>query len=193
MESLPKGVPDYVRANYQYFIFPATDSTDRGRGSHSNSVTTSSASSAPFLRSSDDGEEVNVSDQDAKIDPETKARNTFYDAASPVSGSGPTVDVERGEGGAGHVTDSDVVDHNESEFSRSVLQRDHQDGEGQVAGVTSTAVATYTLEDCSVCLEGYLPGDRLCRLPCAHIFHATVRPADAILIFFWNMSDAQRR
>lgn len=182
METLPKGVPSYVRANYQYFTFPAIDPTDRGGGPHSDSATTSSASSAPFLRSPDDGEDANVSDQDAKFDSETEARNAYDDVASPLSRSGPTVDIERGEGDAGH--GAEVVDHNESEFSRGALQRDHRDDEGRVAGVAMAAVATYTLEDCSVCLEGYLPGDRVCRLPCAHVFHVTVRPAETILIYF---------
>lgn len=165
VETLPKGVPNYVRTNYQYFIFPATDPTDRGGMSYSNSATTSSAST-PFWRSPDDG-------------PETEMRNAFHDAAPPLSGPEPIMDVERREGGAGHIADSEVVDHNESDISRSTLQRDPRDDEGQVAGVASAAVATYTLEDCSVCLEGYLPGYRLCRIPCAHILHETVRPVDA--------------
>lgn len=30
------------------------------------------------------------------------------------------------------------------------------------------------LTDCSVCLEAYRTGDRICRLPCMHAFHAMV-------------------
>lgn len=38
------------------------------------------------------------------------------------------------------------------------------------------------LTDCSVCLEAYRAGDRICRLPCMHAFHAVV----SIFLSFLN-------
>ena len=156
-EHLSKGVPWYVRQTYQYFVFPSSDAAD-GSGVASESGTTTSSISPTAS--------CHPRDEETKSLPETNALDAF---------DGGATSLERGGIGAGH--GSVALERAREAVGARELSPQGQWGDGWLAtAMETTTVVTPQQENCTVCLDAYDGGDRLCRLPCAHVFHATVRP-----------------
>lgn len=157
-----KGVPRHVRQNYHYFVFSANAAAENpgATGSDVGTTTESSASTSVSQRT---------------LDIETGGDSGTSKAASVAGGgnvssdatlAGVAVDDERRE----RIAHGGTVSSPEQEQEG---QQRHEHPEQQLS---KFAWASSTLPDCSVCWQGYSEGDSVCRLPCAHAFHAPVRP-----------------
>lgn len=151
----PKGVPRHVRRNYHYFIFPETDpdadTAASDVGTMAESIVSSNASSKPAL---DEASGVAGSGATGAIESEAASPSPSAERGSEGGGEGEAMAVE-----PQHDQGDEAAPH----------------GTQNQGGLAASALAPSSSSDCSVCLEGYREGDRVCRLPCAHIFHAEVR------------------
>lgn len=164
----PKGVPSHVRQHFEYFIFTAS------AGSPNKPVPMdASAISDSKMSPSIPAPAAVVAAEFHKAPSESDIGTNSEYSVTGVVGVTPMVmiiDQDKDEcvaDGAGENT--------------SAILSDHVSSQQPQPGVFPWAAALLT--DCSVCLDMYCGGDRLCRLPCGHAFHAAVRDRIASCAF----------
>lgn len=157
---LPKGVPPHVRRNYHYFTFD---------GATKSETNTSTESSVLSFRSQ-------------QRTPESQAAGG---RGRKICGdSVPTTGGFADEGGdkcaaMGRALPPESKEDGQCErgerWGGCIDEEKEQEGHHHHQQLASCSWAPSVLTECSVCLEGYRGGDRMCRLPCADAFHAAVR------------------
>lgn len=148
-----KSVPMHIRESFDYFVFFASTATLSTKG---NALSTRSSSTALDHKTAS-----NIRDDDSSIS------STFGVPTVETTGS----DV----GGAVAVAEDAVVAEEKVEVAGGDGATAHGHVVQQQLQASVFTWAPSALTDCSVCLEAYCDGDRMCRLPCAHTFHTLVR------------------
>ena len=156
---LPKGVPSHVRQNYHYFTFDTAMQSD--------------ASTCP---------ESCIQSLCSQHTPKAEAVNSAGGRGGKnCRGPSPT-----GVGCADGESDNCCTEEGcalpqeskeDGEHEQAARPGPHTDEEKEQEDdqpLTSCSWAPSLLTECSVCLERYRGGDKMCRLPCAHAFHAAV-------------------
>lgn len=155
---LPKGVPPHARRNYHYFTF---------NGAAKSEANTSTESSVLSFRSQ-------------QRTPESLAMNSAAGGRCRKNCSGPVPTASVADEGSNNCAamgcaplSLESKEEGQHERRRGIDEAKEQDDDHQQ--LTSCSWAPSALIECSVCLKGYRGGDKMCRLPCAHAFHAAVR------------------
>lgn len=159
---LPKGVPPHVRQSYHYFTF------DGATKSEANTSTESSLLSFRLQQRTPEAQATN----------DTAGGRCRENCSGPVPTAGVAhegSDMSAATGFASLPPESKQEDRHEREGKRSRCIDEEKEKDDDHHQPTSCSWAPSTLTECSVCLEGYRGGDKMCRLPCAHAFHAAVR------------------
>lgn len=159
---LPKGVPPHVRRNYHYFTFD---------GAEKSEANTSTESSVLSFRSQQRTPEAQAMNSAAGGRCRENCRGPAPTAGIADEGS----DKRAAKGCASLPAESKEEGLHEREGKRSRCIDEEKEQDDDDYQPTSCSWAPSALTECSVCLEGYRGGDKMCRLPCAHAFHAAVR------------------
>lgn len=158
----PKGVPPHVRRNYHYFTF------DGAAKSEANTSTESSVLSFRSQQRTPEAQAVNSAAG-------SRCRENCNDPAPTAGIVDERNDKRAGMGCASLPAQSKEESQHEREGKRSRCIDEEKEQGDDHHQPTSCSWAPSALTECSVCLEGYRTGDKICCLPCAHAFHAAVR------------------
>lgn len=154
---LPKGVPPHVRQNYHYFTFDGAVESDA-------STSPDSSIQSLCLQHTPEAEVVDSAGGRGR---------KKYSGPAP---SGVVADGGRNKAASeGCTLPQEGKDEGEHERDEGRGPHAEEKEQGDHQQLTSCSWAPSALTECSVCLEGYRGGDKMCRLPCAHAFHAVVR------------------
>lgn len=183
LQQRPKDDAPQTRRDFDYFVFPEASSSTGSETSVSCSeedsgiiVPSAAFESAPVVTdieapagASNNG----VGDQGTLPRGETPATT-----ASSAPENCNEISSARGDGGP-------TPPPCETKEDESCVERRRDE---QAATTTGTITGPFawapsaTPTECLVCLDSYMAGDRVCRIPCAHIFHAEVRqPGDMVV------------
>lgn len=196
MHRRPKAVPRESRpANVEFFLYPGSPlSTGSETSSTSSRESSTACSSLPSQSTARCAADVEAAGTGAPTGGGGEsARCTIEEAplivpAFRCGSSGESGSVHGEEGVAptllssGHRKQAGQEQQEGQDLFRGAEEgREQSTVDLHQTVTTATTMTTTTTTEysswsgCSVCLEPYGRGDRVCRMPCRHVFHAEVR------------------
>lgn len=173
LQQRPKDVPSQSRQGFDYFVYPEASSstgseTSAGSSDEDSGISVSSTGAFQSTAGCTDIE-APASNSDNGVGDESAACSGEVPATAATftreHSSKESCSASEDGGAAPHPCETKEDENCCVETGKTQ----------QHPTATATGSLVWTPSECMLCLEPYKAGDRVCRIPCAHVFHAEVR------------------